>query len=36
MKHKRQDGGFITLIVVTLVILVAAVVLAFVRVKSRQ
>lgn len=36
MKHKQETGGFITLIVVLLVILVGAVVVAFVRVKARQ
>lgn len=36
MKHKRENGGFITMIVVILVVLVAAVAVAFARVKGRQ
>lgn len=36
MKHKHQEGGFITLIVILVAVLVAAVAVAFVRVKARQ
>lgn len=36
MKNKHKPGGFITLIVTILVILISAVVLAYVRVKARQ